>query len=37
MISYRLVGTVLSVKGDCTAGHKVGEKIDLTIWDPEKE
>jgi len=37
MISYRLVGTILSVKGDCTAGHKVGEKIDLSIWDPEKD
>ena len=36
MKPYKLVGTILSVKGDCTAGHKVGEKIELTLWDPEK-
>jgi len=37
MKPYRLVGSILSVKGDCTAGHKVGEQNDLTIWDQEKD
>jgi len=36
MKPYKLVGTILSVKGDCTAGHKVGEEFELTLWDPEK-
>jgi len=37
MKPYRLVSTILSLKGDCTAGHKVGEQIDLTIWDSKKD
>ena len=37
MKPYKLVGTILSVKGNCTAGHKVGEKIELTLWDPKKD
>ena len=36
MTPYKLVGTILSAKGDCTVGHKVGEQLDPTIWDPEK-
>jgi len=37
MKPYKLLGTILSVKGDCTAGHNAGEQIDLTIWDSKKD
>jgi len=37
MKPYKLLGIILSVKGDCTAGHKVGEQIDLTLWDSQKD
>ena len=26
-IGYRVVGTIKEVKGSCSAGHKVGDKI----------
>ena len=29
-IGYRVVGTVTGVKGDCSWGHKVGDKIELS-------
>jgi len=28
-----LVAEVLSVKGGCSAGHKVGETFELSCWD----
>jgi len=28
-----LTAEVLSVKGECTAGHKVGDKLSLSCWD----
>ncbi|MBE9502436.1 MAG: TIGR04076 family protein [Dehalococcoidia bacterium] len=28
-IGYRVVGTIKAVKGDCSAGHKVGDKLEL--------
>ncbi len=28
---YKLIGTVKSVKGHCGAGHKVGDKLELSI------
>jgi len=28
-VGYRVVGTVTSVKGNCSWGHKVGDKIEL--------
>ena len=31
------MGTILSVKGNCAAGHKVGEQFELTLWDAEKD
>jgi len=37
MKPYKLSASILKVKGDCTAGHKVGEQFDLTLWDPEKD
>ena len=29
-IGYRVVGTVTAVKGNCSWGHKVGDKIELS-------
>ena len=29
-IRYRIVGTVTSLKGTCSAGHKVGDKFELS-------
>jgi uncharacterized repeat protein (TIGR04076 family) len=37
MKPYKLLGTIISIKGDCTAGHKVKEQIDLTLWDSKKD
>jgi len=28
-----LTAEVISVKGACSAGHKVGDKLELTCWD----
>jgi uncharacterized repeat protein (TIGR04076 family) len=35
-IAYKLVGKIVSIKGECHAGHRVGEEIDLTIFDGDK-
>ncbi len=32
-VGYRVIGTVKSVKGTCHAGHKVGDKIELSGHD----
>jgi uncharacterized repeat protein (TIGR04076 family) len=29
-MGYRIVGTIKAVKGTCTAGHKVGDKVELS-------
>ncbi len=29
-IGYKVIGTVKSIKGECHAGHKVGDKIELS-------
>ncbi len=29
-VGYRVVGTVISVKGNCGWGHKAGDKIELS-------
>lgn len=29
-LGYKVTGTVTSVKGTCSAGHKVGDKIELS-------
>jgi len=29
-VGYRVVGTIKSVKGDCSAGHKAGDKLELS-------
>jgi uncharacterized repeat protein (TIGR04076 family) len=33
-IGYRVVATVLSVKGECSAGHKAGEIIEISCHEP---
>lgn len=30
-MAYKLVGKIIDIKGECHAGHKVGEEIDFTI------
>jgi uncharacterized repeat protein (TIGR04076 family) len=30
-IGYRVVGTVKAVKGECNAGHKVGDRFELSV------
>jgi len=30
---YRVVGTITAVKGNCYAGHKVGDEFELSIND----
>ena len=32
-LGYRVIGTVKSVKGTCSAGHKVGDRIALSGHD----
>lgn len=32
-LGYRVVGTVLEVKGMCTAGHKAGDTLELSGFD----
>jgi uncharacterized repeat protein (TIGR04076 family) len=32
METRRLIGKIVSVNGKCTAGHKVGEEFDLTVY-----
>ncbi len=29
-VGYRVIGTIKSVKGKCNAGHKAGDKIELS-------
>lgn len=29
-VGYRVVGTIKSVQGSCSAGHKVGDRIELS-------
>ena len=29
-VGYRIIGTILEVKGTCHAGHKVGDEIELS-------
>ncbi|HVN71531.1 MAG TPA: TIGR04076 family protein [Desulfomonilia bacterium] len=33
-IGYQVTATVLSVKGDCSAGHKAGETFEISCHDP---
>jgi uncharacterized repeat protein (TIGR04076 family) len=33
-IGYKVTATVLSVKGDCSAGHRAGETFEISCHDP---
>jgi len=32
-IGYRVIGTIKEVKGLCSAGHQVGDQIELSAYD----
>ncbi|MFX0034004.1 MAG: TIGR04076 family protein [Candidatus Hermodarchaeota archaeon] len=32
-VGYKIIGTIKDVKGNCNAGHKVGDKIELDGHD----
>lgn len=32
-IGYKIVGVVTDVKGECSAGHKVGDKFNISCYD----
>ncbi|MFX1498061.1 MAG: TIGR04076 family protein [Promethearchaeota archaeon] len=32
-LGYKIIGTIKNVKGTCSAGHKVGDKIELSGYD----
>ena len=34
-IGHKVVGKVLSVKGTCSAGHKVGDEFNLSFYTPD--
>jgi uncharacterized repeat protein (TIGR04076 family) len=33
-IGYKVVATILSVKGECSAGHKAGDTFEISCHDP---
>jgi uncharacterized repeat protein (TIGR04076 family) len=33
-IGYRMVATVKSVNGECSAGHRVGDRFEISCHDP---
>ena len=33
----KLVGTIISVKGHCSAGHTVGEQHELSLWSQDTD
>ena len=34
-LGYRVVGTIKAVKGTCSAGHKVGDKFELSGYSSD--
>jgi uncharacterized repeat protein (TIGR04076 family) len=32
---YKLIGKIVEVRGGCSAGHRVGEEFDLTLFSEE--
>ncbi len=34
-VGYKVIGTVKRVKGHCTAGHKVGDKFELSGYSAD--
>lgn len=35
MKNCRLIGKIVKVKGECSAGHRVGEEFDLTLFSED--
>lgn len=33
-IGYKVIAEVISVKGDCSAGHQVGEWFEISCYNP---
>jgi uncharacterized repeat protein (TIGR04076 family) len=33
-IGYRMVAEIISVKGECSAGHKTGDTFEISCHDP---
>jgi len=33
-IGYKVIATILSVKGECSAGHRAGETFEISCHDP---
>jgi len=33
---YKLIGRIVKVEGECSAGHHVGEGFDLTLYSEEE-
>ena len=33
-IGYRIVAKIISVKGECSAGHKTGDTFEISCHDP---
>ena len=29
-VGYKVIGTIKSIKGECSAGHKVGDRLELS-------
>jgi uncharacterized repeat protein (TIGR04076 family) len=34
---FKLVGKIVKVNGECSAGHRVGEEFDLTLFSEEAD
>jgi len=34
-LGYRVIGTIKAVKGTCSAGHKVGDKLELSGYNTD--
>ncbi len=32
---YKVIGTIISIKGNCDFGHKVGQKFELSGYSAE--
>ena len=37
MKSYKLIGKIVKVEGECVAGHHVGEEFDLTLYSEKAD
>lgn len=35
-MTYKLMGKIINIKGECAFGHRVGDEIELTIFDGDK-